>query len=284
MSAETSSWSSRTGILKDSDASFTITEDGRFVGSKVSVTGVGTKLVTGLVGIVTTGLGIAAGVASKVAGAVAFATPAIGAPAEEEAPADKAYTDTFPELSTLRKRLRAAVATASTSKADAAAALASAAPTAIPAASAHLRASTLALDTLRSELERVDKHFAAWRATTMSSRVESYEFLLTIEELITAGTYVEGGQVKYQAPPDQFIGPVHETSKAEAQRLWNTLGIAVTVVDPLGPIKPPWANIPNELRSSGSRGLVVHLPRTVTLDLYKQDSPGGPCSCRPVRH
>ena len=58
-----------------------------------------------------------------------------------------------------------------------------------------LRARTLrnALELARTESDRLDAHFKAWRATTLQSHVEQHEYLITLGELRNAGIRVAGG-------------------------------------------------------------------------------------------
>lgn len=109
---------------------------------------------------------------------------------------------------------------------------------------------------LKEQLAEVNELFKAWRATTIATRTEEFERLITLDEIHEA-------EAKVAADGTLSFG-----SKASAaiEFAWSTLGIAVTVSPP-----PPEMG---DLPKAGKNRILVCIPRKATVDVYEKGANG----------
>ncbi|HUK76848.1 MAG TPA: hypothetical protein VL117_04515 [Thermoleophilia bacterium] len=123
----------------------------------------------------------------------------------------------------------------------------------------------------RSQAGALDEHFRAWRATTLVTRLEHYEFLLELDTLVAARTspVLENGRLRSAgAGSDEQAAAL-----AAVQAAFEALGVVVVVDDEpgfSGPTAPaaPAAPAPSP---PGQNELLVRLPRRVRLTAYELD-------------
>ena len=138
---------------------------------------------------------------------------------------------------------------------------------------AAVRALEGALVSARAEIAALDEHFRAWRATTIATRLEDYEFLLELDTLVAAEALPElaGGRLRSSGSGDE----ANAAAMAAVQGAFEALGVVVIVEDDPGgdaaaeqdghSVRPPVEE--NEL--------LVRLPRRVRLATYGLDAAGG---------
>ncbi len=138
---------------------------------------------------------------------------------------------------------------------------------------AAVRALEGALVSARAEIAALDEHFRAWRATTIATRLEDYEFLLELDTLVAAEALPElaGGRLRSSGSGDE----ANAAAMAAVQGAFEALGVVVIVEDDPGgdaageqdghSVRPPVEE--NEL--------LVRLPRRVRLTTYGLDAAGG---------
>jgi hypothetical protein len=113
-----------------------------------------------------------------------------------------------------------------------------------------LRTYEQVLAALRLELDRLDNLFKAWRATTLKTRVEEFEFVIPLDDLRGVSLGQDGG-----------VSFAEDTPRA-VRRLWDVLGVLVMIDSRQGDIDVPVAD---------SDDLVfIRQPRRVQLSIYNK--------------
>lgn len=264
-------------FLQDTNVSFSMTDDGVLVSGSVDSTGEAGKVLLAAVSVgatvagIATGAPVAGGMVAAAAGAAALrAGGAAGwnnllqlLPAHPVKPVDPvvaAFAVASPDVYSMRVRyaqleegLQAEVADALDQLSD------SDETTDRYEISERLRSAQVALGVARAESAKLDTVFNAWRATTITTRTETYEILMTLDELRRSGARI--------GPDDRpafGAGGKRSPAAGKARRLWRDLGIVVVLEERKGEEHP--ADEP-----SLHNKITVRSPRRVTLSLFKKD-------------
>lgn len=238
------------GRFAAAKASFALTEDGRLTSASARSEGGAGKLLLGAAKLGAVGAALAVGGAPGAmlaAGAVAAA----GADEDREAePADPildAYRREHPEEWELRARYTEVLKSAVHGIADATEEWSGAEGEDRKPALERMRTQRKIAAVARSELEWLDRHFEAWRATKVSVRTETHEQLLELEAL--AGITVDNGGVNFGE------------RGTKARKVWEDFDILVTV---------------SEAQRSAPEGekrtnqALVRVPRRATVSVYER--------------
>ena len=299
-------------VLADTDVGFEWTDDGRLVTSSVELTGRAGAVAVGVVGAATSVAGVLLGapaLALTRAGAPAAlaARPGVGASATEvpatevpatdapttDAPTTEAPTTDAPTTDAQAVGVAYRVAHPDESEAretcaglipELARGLAEAlrrVPTAADdkARTEAVRAVVDALAVARAQAAALDEHFRAWRTTTVSTRLEHYEFLLELDTLVAAQALPElvDGRLRSAGAG----GSGNRAALAAVQAAFEALGVMVVVTDdpPVAPGAPPADGAalsdggpsPDGARRPvvAENEIVVRLPRRVRLTVYE---------------
>ena len=274
---------------RDSTASFEFTEDGRLASTSRDVVGQGGKILTGVVEVVTSVAGAVLAVAGRrslrpVPGGQTADQLAAEAAGEQQllTAVDEAYRMAHPEEAALRERLQALSRTIPLKIADAIASVGDAqSPTARKQARQLLRSLRMALAAAREELERIDRHFQAWRATTQKKREEQYEYTITLDEIAMAKVQLREGDLVFPEPEPGDSPDKMKAAQEEIRAAWTTLGVVVQVDDTRRRVlRADVARIP----APASRSIVARLPRSVNLRTFIRQANGKAAlkSSRPV--
>jgi hypothetical protein len=250
------------GWIGDSKLSFKFTEEGRLVSASATATGQGGKVILGVAGLGAAAAGLFLGVPGILATGAGLAAvqAAVDGTETEEAkrdPVAEAYAREHPEEFALRKRY-AELVTDAVSKVKEAAERANdaAEESALQRAASDLRVWRLFLRVLRVELDTLDEHFRAWRATKISTRTEAHERLISLNTLCRAAPTVNAeGEVAFSGD---------EPAVQEVRDAWEQLGILVTVGT------CPKADADSEPQARRNE-LVVRYPRRVTMSTYERE-------------
>ncbi len=154
-----------------------------------------------------------------------------------------------------------------------------------------VRAVEGALAAARAQAGALDEHFRAWRATTVATRLEHYEFLLELDTIVAAQALPELVDGRLRGAGDGDAGSL--AALAAVQAAFDALGVMVVVTDdpPAAPatphadgaVRPDGATRPDgAARSDGAPApdgarrplvaeneIVVRLPRRVRLTVYE---------------
>ena len=276
------------GLLVDTDVAFEWTDDGRLVTSSVELTGRAGTVAVGAVSAAASVAGVLLG-SPVPALAKARAVVAPGARASAEAQAadagvadaqandaqavGAAYRAAHPDEGAARDDCAALVSELVQSLTDALRRV-PAAPDdkARGAACGAVRAVEGALVTARTQAGALDEHFRAWRATTIATRLEHYEFLLELDTLVAAQALPEllDGRLRSAGAGDDE----NVAALAAVQAAFEALGVVVTVDDepgaPSGAAPPDRATRPQPAENE----ILVRLPRRVRLTAYELDPSG----------
>jgi hypothetical protein len=310
------------GLLVDTSVAFEWTDDGRLVTSAVALTGragtvaagalsVGASLAGVLLGSPAMALSCAGAdaatahrLASSDGGARALAGPASATAIPAAAPRPVAADP----ASAGREAVGAAYRAAHPHEGAALDACAALVPElvagltdalrAVPAAGAGkertealaaVRALESSITAARIQAGALDEHFRAWRATTLVTRLEHYEFLLELDTLVAAQTLpaLEKGRLRSAgAGDDEQVAAL-----AAVQAAFEALGVVVIVDDDRGASARTTAgaraatgseSAPSPLAAAGlaaasarsplaQNELLVRLPRRVRLTAYELD-------------
>jgi hypothetical protein len=261
------------GWLRDTSVAFRLSDDGRLVSSSVDSTGTLGKV---LIGAIT--------VASAAAGVIAARTPVsvldtVAAPLSTEERVRQAYEKRFSDLVSLREHYVQQAGALDKLTAAAVGSLATAGDAgerkdALRKIQAYRGGSEIA----RAEIERLAAHFKTWRATTLKSRTEHRECLLSLDKIrrvaVSQGANgPEFAAVPAPAPDAQGEAAEGEAATAQkarddARRIWDEYGVYVTVDGGATAAEPLPAIIDDEI--------LVRIPRRVTLSLFKRGDGGAP--------
>ena len=142
----------------------------------------------------------------------------------------------------------------------------------------------------RAQAGALDEHFRAWRATTVATRLEHYEFLLELDTIVAAQALPELVDGRLRGAGDGDAGSL--AALAAVQAAFDALGVMVVVTDDPpaaqatphadGAVRPDGATRPDgAARSDGAPApdgarrplvaeneIVVRLPRRVRLTVY----------------
>jgi hypothetical protein len=202
----------QSGLLRDTNVAFELSEDGRLVSSSVESTGEAGKA---LLGVVTFGGAIAGAVVglspAAVGGALAVAAGRFARdgkahaellkdaekPEEKKDRVAKAYEEKYPQVLALKERYATLISSLGEGVVKALEDVSNAHEAARQQALTQARTLRQALGFARAESERLDAHFNAWRATTLKTRVEQHEHLLTVDALRESVPRIENGEVKF---------------------------------------------------------------------------------------
>lgn len=231
----------RHGVLNDTTLGLERSEDGRLTSGSGESTGQATKVVTAATGLIATGIGFAiAGVPGAALAAAAIAArPRAVAPTEAE---PRAVSDDDNKIAKKYRENHVALANARVELADRLNALRSTvANLAAEVASIRdsdarrektreLKAAAAALGFVRTELDAVDRHFATWRASTLTTRVEEVDRLITLDEFAVAGKGSINDEGKLVFDDPQADAP-RQAARAKLEELWNTLNLFLEFAD-----------------------------------------------------
>ena len=243
-------------------------DDGRLVTSSVDVTGQGGRIIAGIVGAGTALAGVltadpALALAGSAAGAIGtrFLAPDVAAheawPTEIEKRVAEAYANEHPDVAQRRQAFAELVA-------DLLDRLAAAMKNDDDTVAARrlVRAVEYDLALARSQLSRLDELFKAWRATKLESRVESYEFTLSLDDVEKAGAQVDAdGAVRW-------TGEADSPSRMAVEDVLTKLDLLVTVEPAPGTTGDNRGATPEP--DVNERGIVVRWPRRVQLATYEK--------------
>lgn len=243
----------RDRLLRDTSASFTVTEDGRLLSANVETTGQVGKVVLGVAAAAANIAGLAAGVPPGVLGGF------LKTEGEDLTPDQRvaaAYAAAFPDVAVLRQKYEALVRQAVSDIAETAERLFAATDYAARAnLLSRLAIAERQLPVLRSELARLELHYGAWRAGTLSQHTETHERVVTLDTLRAAGVHVDAdGEVQFDA------------QAGEVRDLWELLGLTV-VMSPSGSA----LEVP---QPDGDNVILVREPRVATLFVYERGGDG----------
>ena len=290
------------GLLVDTGVAFEWTDDGRLVTSSVELTG---RAGAVAVGAVSAGASIAGLVLGSPAMALACAgaapatahrlargrVAALDAPvaARAEAAGDEANGDDREALAV--RAVAAAYRAAHAAEAEAldicsdlvaelGRGLAEALRRVPAAADDKTRGESLgavralegALATARAEIAALDQHFRAWRATTIATRLEDYEFLLELDTLAAARPRPEIVDGRLQSSGAGDAGNV--AALAAVQAAFDALGVLVVVEDDAGAAPAALEGGLAERPALDENEILVRLPRRVRLTTYGLDATG----------
>ena len=138
---------------------------------------------------------------------------------------------------------------------------------------AGARALEQGLTAARAQAAALDEHFRAWRAGTVTTRIEHHEFLLELDTLVAAQVQpaLDGGRLRTAGAGDA----ANRAALAAVQEAFDTLGVVVTVADqaaapPGGGGHQTVAPADGGERSAPAENeVVVRLPRRVRLTCYE---------------
>jgi hypothetical protein len=258
-------------LFSETNTSLEWSDDGRLVTSSVDATGQGGRIVAGVVGASAALFGVLTANPALVLAASAMTPSSLLAagdcakprcapphPTPEEVVA-RVYGEEHPDMAERRVDLGNLVTallgrlTAALNDCEPADAL------------RQVSAIERELACVRSELSRLDGHFAAWRATTIETRIVGYEFEVTIDQLREAAPSVDAAGRLQWGSGDQQGNGVREA----VQHAFETLDIAVTLEDLADPQGPAGKADPQP--SQGDSGVVIRWPRHVRLNTYEKD-------------
>lgn len=256
------------GKVVDTTAAFRLSDDGRLVSTTLDSTGVMGKVVLGLVSAGAAVAGVALASPTAVLGAAAAARAIREGVAEEEKPEktdeekiEEEYAREHGELLEMRETYAALVAKVVTLIAQDTKALVDDGDLQERRAVLfRLRYLQSLLPVLRVELERLDEHFASWRAGTFTQRTETREHLVNLDTLHRAGgTPNDDGSISWASGDDV------KSAVEDVKRIWDSLGTLVTVSGD----QPPEARtgeLTNKVR--------VRTPRRAIVSIYQKDGNG----------
>ncbi len=249
------------GVLRDTTLKLELTNDGRLTSADAESVGQLGKVVLGVVGAGAT----VAGALTGLGGVAAALTAAAGAGAGREvAPANR-------PKATLTDEQRVAAKYASEHEAIAGLravyagliddTLKGIAQVAKEAADdtgerwekiSRLQRLERLLATLRAELAPLDEHFKIWRASTITTRVETHERCFSLDTLRDAKLRVENGALTHA--PD---------AHASVRFAWEQLGIAVVIPEPAREAQVPLA----EVRENA---ILTRVARRTSIAVYER--------------
>jgi hypothetical protein len=135
-----------------------------------------------------------------------------------------------------------------------------------------VRALEGALATARAEIAALDQHFRAWRATTIATRLEDYEFLLELDTLAAARPRPEIVDGRLQSSGAGDVANL--AALAAVQAAFDALGVLVVVEDDAGAAPAALGRGPTERPALDENEILVRLPRRVRLTTYGLDVAG----------
>jgi hypothetical protein len=249
------------GWLINTGISLETTDDGRLKSTDLELSGQAGKVVLGVVGAATAAAGGAISMGLPGLSLLKSRTSFAGkGKAEEPSPVtvarereEAAFHEAKSEEAALRDRYRALVG-----KTVAAIAAQSEALIAQPESvdKPGLKKLSRLEDLLRRyhfELDRLNELFRAWRATTLSTRVETHQHYVELDLL--RDLKVKDGQE-----------PNLTDAKDDVKLAWNKLGVIATV-DPVGTAHPV-------KKESRDNEILVRFPRVAMISVYERDTEG----------
>ena len=262
-------------VLEDTNVAFTMTDDGVLVSSSVDSTGEAGKVVLGAVSVGATIAGAFLGAPGAVGAVTKLAHEglAVGAepesllpdePDEEQDPVMAAFAKQNTAVYRRRKRYAELVEKLQSRAADALSTLCDTDDAELRRDAVYrLRTDQRALSFARAESARLDEVFNAWRATTINTRTEAHQTLLTLDEIRLSRAGVDGaGKVVFAAADDL----PSQAAKAKAEKIWTDLGVVLALergTDDAG--DTPEVSEPHE-----DNKILVRSPRRITLSLYRR--------------
>lgn len=277
--------------LNDSTIALDRSDDGRLTSTSSESTGQGAKALTAVAGLVATGVGFALGgvpgaalaaTASTQVGREAFER--MGVPADaidaDETTVAKAYREKHGALADARVVLAARIAALRETVGQLAERVATASDgEARKQHAKELRAADAALGIVRKELAAIDAHFATWRASTIESRLETVDYITTLDEFHCAGSAsidAEGKIVfadESRREVDQGAGTdavqpsrPEATARAKLRYLWDKLDLFITFDDESVPATG------GALTTVAKNHIVIREPRWAVLQVAKRDA------------
>lgn len=263
------------GWLRDSSATFALTEDGRLTSATVSAIGQGGTLVSGIVGVAATAIGTVIRAASGVPrveradGEKDEGPPPPLTPRKAAEKLEATYRAEHPEEAAVRTAARDTLKKLRAQHQAALDLLANAdAPEQRIAALKQAQQIGISSPASEASVDRADALFDAWHATKVTSAVTSYTIDVTLDEIRAADvTVVDGkpvfpehrGSASYQARV--------QAAQDKIRQGWEKLGCLVLVHDdPLD--EETYPGIP----ADGRMRVVVRRMRPVLLDFYEVDT------------
>ena len=249
-------------LLADSAAKFQLTEDGRLTGATMSVTGQGTAIVSGLVGVVGTVVGVAVRAATGAAvmnvteGAKGATVPTSAELIEAAYARDrKADADrrkaAMATLGDLRVALHTALAQLATDR-----------PREAAATGRRVARLAAAISVAESDVDRENAAMKVWRDSTIKTTAVAYTIDVTLDELRASDIVVRDGKMFVPSPRDDH----QAAAQAKVSDGWDKLGCLVVVKD-----DPSYEHHePTVIGRRDSKHVVVRDPRPATLQFYER--------------
>jgi hypothetical protein len=239
------------GLLFQVSTNLAFTSDGRLTSASADSGGEVRELVSG---VLTLGGAVASTLIAFAAQSLTIARHATDTrTATERAPADPVharYAASHPIEAGLMVKYAQAVVALEDKLAGVI--LGTAGPTLDQNSLIETRRIETALTVARSHLARLTEQFQAWRASQVTSRQASYEYVIPIDEL--------RDRVEFH-PATKQLAVKSETLR----QAWDTLGLVVELVDP-APAQAPQPPIPATMR-----GIWIRVPRRVQLRTWRRD-------------
>lgn len=255
------------GFGRDAKASFKLTPDLRLTSADTTVTGVGGKIVSGIVGAATS-----IGAILLQFGALAADAGSPSAPTAEgdDLKIEAAYVEAKGELAASRTAVKAASAKlvtahriATTSYPDAGT------PAKQKQALSVIARIEAAQVAIKADVEKAETLFQAWRSTTIKKSSQSISYTITVDELRWADPLLDDKN-RLAFPPDSPNEPPSAKVRAareKVQQAWNHLGCLVLIDgDPAEPNPSAGGSVPQR----DDDMLAYRFPRSVTLRFYKR--------------
>jgi hypothetical protein len=264
------------GLLFDTKTAFKFTDDGRLVSGSVDSVGQAGRVLVGFASLAAADAGLALGVPGLGAGVAGLRRAEAYGPAPPDPVA--AWRRQFPHLGELRDGYAGSMEAAATALQEATRTLIeSPEPGEQAAAMRQIRRLERAIAVAQRELGRLDQQFKAWRATMLSTRTETVEQVLSLDDLRRAGVGLQGQKLVLAPRPaaaEQVEQTVIDAAIGSVRQLWSQLGIAAVVEDPDVSDQGARIGATMGVLSRAAQGIVVRVPRMVTIAVYRRlDAP-----------
>jgi len=259
-----------TGVLRNTGVSVKLTDEGLLQSSSLESSGEAGKILVGVVGAATTAAGALISPASLLGSLSRLALADMSTVLrEEEIPAGQtpeqleaaAFAKSNPEAADFRSRLKFLVSQVNEEMLEVSGRLLTEGDESDRRWELQNRFLYLQrlLNVLQARLDSLNELFKAWRATTIETRTEECERLISIGEILAAEAKISEGEdlCFCGKEPSQLI-----------RSAWEDLGVAVT----LEPAEATRASEPSSKRDQ----ILVRVPRRVILNIYGKGKDGKP--------
>jgi flagellin-like hook-associated protein FlgL len=256
------------GTFEDSDATFSLTDDGRLTGATMSVTGQASAVVSAVVGVAATIIGV--GVRAATGMALSSEPTDQG---EAPTPVEKVEAAYEAARAPEFARRKAAMATLASLRAARQAVLKQIAETGEGRSAATVRQMvwlTAAIGHAESDVDRENDAMQAWRDTTITTETVAYTIDITLDELRASDAEVRDNKL-YLPPPHVPSIPGQEEAQSKIRDAWDKLGCLVIVEDDPAEVYTATPVVGDR----DSHHLYVRLPRSVNLQFYERSDADG---------